>query len=84
MSLQVFPVKASRKRGKFDLYNEIKKLLKENEIEEGTTPITGEVIEESNNFSILKKQTPLLILLEITLLLILTMLILIFIKNRWV
>ena len=31
MSLQVFPVKASRKQGKFDLYNEIKKLLKEND-----------------------------------------------------
>ena len=29
MSLQVFPVKATKKRGKFDLYNEIKKLVKE-------------------------------------------------------
>ena len=30
MSLQVFPVKATKKRGKFDLYSEIKKLVKEN------------------------------------------------------
>ena len=29
MSLQVFPVKATKKRGKFDLYAEIKKLVKE-------------------------------------------------------
>ena len=32
MSLQVFPVKATKKRGKFDLYDEIKKLVKENGI----------------------------------------------------
>ena len=31
MSLQVFPVKATKKRGKFDLYDEIKKLVKEND-----------------------------------------------------
>ena len=30
MSLEVFPVKATRKQGKFDLYNEIKKLVEEN------------------------------------------------------
>ena len=30
MSLQVFPVKATKKRGKFDLYGEIKKIVKEN------------------------------------------------------
>jgi coenzyme F420-0:L-glutamate ligase len=30
MSLQVFPVKATKKHGKFDLYDEIKKLVKEN------------------------------------------------------
>ena len=30
MSLQVFPVKATKKHGKFDLYAEIKKLVKEN------------------------------------------------------
>jgi len=32
MSLEVFPVKATKKEGKFDLYNEIKKLVKENDI----------------------------------------------------
>ena len=32
MSLQVFPVKATKKRGKFHLYDEIKKLVKENGI----------------------------------------------------
>ncbi len=32
MSLEVFPVKATRKQGKFDLYNEIKKLLGKNGI----------------------------------------------------
>jgi len=32
MSLQVFPVKATKKHGKFDLYDEIKKLVKENNI----------------------------------------------------
>ena len=32
MSLQVFPVKATKKRGKFDLYAEIKKLVKENDV----------------------------------------------------
>ena len=32
MSLQVFPVKATKKRGKFDLYDEIKKLVEENDI----------------------------------------------------
>ena len=31
MSLQVFPVKATKKRGKFDLYGEIKKIVKEND-----------------------------------------------------
>ena len=30
MSLEVFPVKATKKQGKFDLYDEIKKLVKEN------------------------------------------------------
>ena len=30
MSLQVFPVKATKKHSKFDLYDEIKKLVKEN------------------------------------------------------
>jgi len=30
VSLEVFPVKATRKQGKFDLYNEIKKLVEEN------------------------------------------------------
>ena len=30
MSLQVFPVKATKKHGKFDLYGEIKKIVKEN------------------------------------------------------
>jgi len=30
MSLEVFPVKATRKQGKFDLYNEIKKLVEKN------------------------------------------------------
>ena len=30
MLLQVFPVKATKKRDKFDLYDEIKKLIKEN------------------------------------------------------
>ena len=30
MSLQVFPVKATKKHGKFDLYDEIGKLVKEN------------------------------------------------------
>jgi len=32
MSLEVFPVKATKKEGKFDLYNEIKKLVKENNV----------------------------------------------------
>ncbi len=32
MSLEVFPIKATKKQGKFDLYNEIKKLVKENDI----------------------------------------------------
>ena len=32
MSLEVFPVKATKKQGKFDLYNEIKKLVKENSV----------------------------------------------------
>ena len=32
MSLQVFPVKATKKHGKFDLYAEIKKLVKENDV----------------------------------------------------
>ena len=32
MSLQVFPVKATKKHDKFDLYDEIKKLVKENSI----------------------------------------------------
>ena len=32
MSLEVFPVKATKKQGKFDLYNEIKKLVEENDI----------------------------------------------------
>ena len=32
MSLEVFPVKATRKQGKFDLYNEIKKLVEENSV----------------------------------------------------
>ena len=32
MSLEVFPVKATKKQGKFDLYNEIKKLVKESDI----------------------------------------------------
>ena len=37
MSLEVFPVKATRKQGKFDLYNEIKKL-----VEESSVPIRHE------------------------------------------
>ena len=32
MALEVFPVKATKKEGKFDLYNEIRKLVKENGI----------------------------------------------------
>jgi len=32
MSLEVFSVKATKKQGKFDLYNEIKKLVEENDI----------------------------------------------------
>ena len=32
MALEVFPVKATKKDGKFDLYNEIKKLVKENDV----------------------------------------------------
>ena len=32
MSLEVFPVKATKKQGKFDLYNEINELVKENGI----------------------------------------------------
>jgi len=32
MVLEVFPVQATKKEGKFDLYNEIKKLVKENDI----------------------------------------------------
>jgi len=32
MSLEVFPVKATRKQGKFDLYNEIKKLVEKNSV----------------------------------------------------
>jgi len=32
MSLEVFPVKATKKEGKFDLYNEIKKLVKKNSV----------------------------------------------------
>ena len=32
MSLEVFPVKATKKQGKFDLYDEIKKLVEENDI----------------------------------------------------
>ena len=32
MSLEVFPVKATKKQGKFDLYDEIKKLVEENGI----------------------------------------------------
>ena len=32
MSLEVFPVKATKKVGKFDLYNEIKKLVKKNSV----------------------------------------------------
>jgi len=32
VSLQVFPVRAAKKEGKFDLYDEIKKLVKENDI----------------------------------------------------
>ena len=31
MSLQVFPVRATKKRGKFDLYGEIKKIVKDND-----------------------------------------------------
>jgi len=30
VALEVFPVKATKKEGKFDLYKEIKKLVKEN------------------------------------------------------
>ena len=33
MSLEVFPVKATRKQGKFDLYNEIKKLVEKNSVQ---------------------------------------------------
>ena len=32
MSLEVFPVKATKKQGKFDLYDEIKKLVEKNDI----------------------------------------------------
>ena len=32
MSLEVFPVKATKKQGKFELYDEIKKLVEENDI----------------------------------------------------
>jgi len=32
VSLEVFPVKATKKQGKFDLYDEIKKLVEENDI----------------------------------------------------
>ena len=32
MSLEVFPIKATKKVGKFDLYNEIKKLVKKNSV----------------------------------------------------
>ena len=32
MALEVFPVQAIKKEGKFDLYNEIKKLVNENGI----------------------------------------------------
>jgi len=32
MSLEVFPIKATKKEGKFDLYNEIKKLVKKNSV----------------------------------------------------
>jgi len=32
VALEVFPVKATKKEGKFDLYNEIKKLVKENDV----------------------------------------------------
>ena len=46
MSLEVFPVKATRKQGKFDLYNEIKKLVEENGV-----PIRhGDVIVVSSKY----------------------------------
>jgi len=46
MSLEVFPVKATRKQGKFDLYNEIKKLVEEN----GVLIRHGDVIVVSSKY----------------------------------
>ena len=46
MSLEVFPVKATKKQGKFDLYNEIKKLVKEN----GITLKEGDVLVISSKY----------------------------------
>ena len=46
MSLQVFPVKATKKRGKFDLYDEIKKLVKEN----GASLHEGDVLVISSKY----------------------------------
>ena len=51
MSLQVFPVKATKKRGKFDLYDEIKKLVKENEI----TLNEGDILVISSNTSLIHR-----------------------------
>ena len=46
MSLQVFPVRATKKRGKFDLYDEIKKLVKEN----GASLHEGDVLVISSKY----------------------------------
>ena len=46
MSLEVFPVKATKKHDKFDLYDEIKKLVKEN----GVSLMEGDVLVISSKY----------------------------------
>ena len=46
MALEVFPVKATKKDGKFDLYNEIKKLVKEN----GVNLMEGDILVISSKY----------------------------------
>ena len=46
MSLQVFPVKAAKKEGKFDLYDEIKKLVEES----GITIKEGDILVISSKY----------------------------------
>jgi len=46
VALEVFPVKATKKDSKFDLYNEIKKLVKEN----GVNLMEGDILVISSKY----------------------------------